>query len=72
MKKEERRLFYVALTRAKKKAYITFCEQRYDFGSLKICTPSPFISEINPEYLKINFKLPPETANFDKRQLHYQ
>lgn len=53
---EERRLFYVALTRAKKKVYISFAEQRKIWGDTKYYTSySPFISEIDDQYLKISF-----------------
>ncbi|NSW45578.1 MAG: UvrD-helicase domain-containing protein [Bacteroidales bacterium] len=52
---EERRLFYVALTRAKTKAFISFAEQRNIWGKPQASSPSPFISEINPTYLKIPF-----------------
>ncbi len=44
---EERRLFYVAITRAKRKLSISYALQRYYFGSLKPCEPSRFISEID-------------------------
>lgn len=47
---EERRLFYVALTRAKKKIFLSFANFRTIFGSQKINVPSKFISDI-PEDL---------------------
>lgn len=50
---EERRLFYVALTRAKKKAFISFAEQRNVWGKSQATTPSPFINEIDAKYLKV-------------------
>ncbi|MFA5841512.1 MAG: UvrD-helicase domain-containing protein [Candidatus Paceibacterota bacterium] len=43
---EERRLFYVALTRAKKKLYLTFTEVRTIFGSRQINAPSEFLGDI--------------------------
>ena len=49
---EERRLFYVALTRAEKQAYLTYTEQRYRFGSLQEAEPSRFIEEIKETHLK--------------------
>lgn len=49
---EERRLFYVALTRAEKKAYLSYCENRYKWGSLNDCEPSRFIEEIDQNYLQ--------------------
>lgn len=48
---EERRLFYVAVTRAKKNAVITYCKSRYANGKPIDCSPSQFIDEIDDEYL---------------------
>ncbi len=50
---EERRLFYVAITRAMKKLYLTYSATRYRYGMLKDCEQSRFIKEINPIYLDI-------------------
>ena len=49
---EERRLFYVALTRAEKQAYLTYAERRYRFGNLSDTEPSRFIEEIDERYLR--------------------
>jgi DNA helicase II / ATP-dependent DNA helicase PcrA len=49
---EERRLFYVAVTRAQQKIFLTYAITRYRFGRLKHCEPSRFIAEIDPAYLK--------------------
>ncbi len=51
---EERRLFYVALTRAEKKAMLSFATSRYKWGNLITSEPSRFIDEINPDYLDIS------------------
>ena len=56
---EERRLFYVALTRAEKKVTISFAENRYRWGNLTICEPSRFIDEINPKYLEFPKRVKP-------------
>ncbi|MCC7523416.1 MAG: UvrD-helicase domain-containing protein [Chitinophagaceae bacterium] len=48
---EERRLFYVVITRAKERLWITHANSRYRFGSLIQNEPSRFISEIPEEYL---------------------
>ena len=48
---EERRLFYVAITRAMKKLYLTYSSTRYRYGMLKDCEKSRFIKEISPAYL---------------------
>lgn len=45
---EERRLFYVALTRAKKQATLTYTQCRYRWGKLNDTEPSRFLSEIDP------------------------
>jgi DNA helicase-2/ATP-dependent DNA helicase PcrA len=44
---EERRLFYVAITRAEKKATISFATTRYRFGNIIYCEPSRFIDELD-------------------------
>lgn len=51
---EERRLFYVAITRAQKKVFLTYALSRYRFGRLKHCEPSRFLAEIDPAYLQTN------------------
>jgi len=45
---EERRLFYVAITRAKDKLTLTYAATRYKYGNLNYCEPSRFIAEIHP------------------------
>jgi len=45
---EERRLFYVAITRARDKLYISSCHRRRKMGGVIECTPSPFLQEIPP------------------------
>ena len=50
---EERRLFYVALTRAEKQAYLTYALSRYRWGKLIDSEPSRFIEEIDEQYLEI-------------------
>jgi DNA helicase-2/ATP-dependent DNA helicase PcrA len=54
---EERRLFYVALTRAEKKAYLTYAQTRYRWGKLVDSEPSRFIEEIEERYLDIQVPL---------------
>lgn len=49
---EERRLFYVALTRAEKQAYLTFTQNRYRWGKLIDAEPSRFIDEIDEKYVE--------------------
>jgi len=52
---EERRLFYVVITRAKHKLWITYANTRYKFGQLVQNEPSRFIDEIPNEYLDRGF-----------------
>lgn len=52
---EERRLFYVVITRAKKKLWITYANSRYRFGNLVQNEPSRFIDEIPAQYLDRSF-----------------
>lgn len=49
---EERRLFYVAITRAEHQAYLTYAQSRYRWGKLSDCEPSRFIEEIDDQYLE--------------------
>ena len=53
---EERRLCYVAITRAKKNLYILNARRRMLFGNTSINPPSRFINEINKEYLDSDVK----------------
>ena len=48
---EERRLFYVAITRAKSKLHLSYANARYRFGQLQQNEPSRFLDEINDEYV---------------------
>jgi len=48
---EERRLFYVALTRAEKRAILSYATTRFRWGNLIYCEPSRFIFEIDSQYL---------------------
>lgn len=49
---EERRLFYVAITRAEKHLFISFANSRYKFGNLQFCEPSRFLKELPEEELE--------------------
>ncbi|MBL7876377.1 MAG: ATP-dependent DNA helicase, partial [Cyclobacteriaceae bacterium] len=53
---EERRLFYVAITRAQKKLFLSYALTRYRFGRLKNCEPSRFLDDINGAYIKVSTK----------------
>ncbi|AWA30283.1 ATP-dependent DNA helicase [Flavobacterium magnum] len=63
---EERRLFYVALTRAEHQAYLTYAQSRYRWGKLSDSEPSRFIDEIDGQYLEY---LTPEESNYRYRPM---
>lgn len=50
---EERRLFYVAVTRAEKRATLSYALSRYRWGQLSYCEPSRFIEEIDAQFLQL-------------------
>ncbi|TDI66490.1 MAG: ATP-dependent DNA helicase, partial [Bacteroidetes bacterium] len=53
---EERRLFYVSITRTQKKLFLSYALTRYRYGRLKSCEPSRFIEEIDPVFIKVDRK----------------
>ena len=60
---EERRLFYVALTRAEENAYLTFAQTRYRWGKLVANDPSRFLEEIDERHLDMQI---PKFRSFDR------
>lgn len=48
---EERRLFYVAITRAEKRLTFSYAESRYNWGRLNMCEPSRFLYEVDQRYV---------------------
>jgi DNA helicase-2/ATP-dependent DNA helicase PcrA len=60
---EERRLFYVAITRAEENAYLSFARQRYRWGKLDFCNPSRFIADVDQQFLDLPDA---EDFNFDE------
>ncbi|WEK20617.1 MAG: exodeoxyribonuclease V subunit gamma [Candidatus Pedobacter colombiensis] len=59
---EERRLFYVAVTRAEKKLTLTYSTSRYRWGTLTNCEPSRFIDEIDARFLEIEVVKPAKSS----------
>ena len=51
---EERRLFYVAITRAENHLFLSYALNRYRYGRLKNCEPSRFLSDIDTTYLQVS------------------
>jgi len=49
---EERRLFYVALTRAEKQAFFSYAVSRFQWGKITDAEPSRFLSEVDEEYIE--------------------
>ena len=61
---EERRLFYVALTRAEQQAYLTHAQMRYRWGKLIDCEPSRFLEEIDEKFIEnLTVKIPQPIQN---------
>lgn len=50
---EERRLFYVALTRAEKQVFFSYAVSRFQWGKITDAEPSRFLSEVDPKYLEM-------------------
>jgi DNA helicase-2/ATP-dependent DNA helicase PcrA len=70
---EERRLFYVALTRAQKKAYVTHARSRYRFGEVAYQSRSRFIDELDPTtYREMNGGLGRKANRKTKKEMYYE
>lgn len=67
-KEEERRLMYVAITRAKKKLYLTYATVRTIYGSREIHAPSEFISDIPDSLIEETWKLSDNRNTFTRKE----
>ena len=65
---EERRLFYVAMTRAEKKLILSYCNQRFKWGNIVESEPSRFLSEIDNKFT-VNNNIQRETPSIDNKLL---
>ncbi len=71
---EERRLFYVALTRAQTRLTLSYATTRYKWGSMTSCEPSRFLEEMDASLLELDFQVSP-TKNktfFDEDRSHWE
>ena len=59
---EERRLFYVAITRAEERCYLSYAKSRFKYGKTEFCTPSRFLKDIDLCYLSL-----PQGDQLDQR-----
>ncbi|MDA9699245.1 UvrD-helicase domain-containing protein [Flavobacteriaceae bacterium] len=66
---EERRLFYVGITRAKENLYLSYANSRYRWGKLIYCEESRFLNEIDKEYLKI-IESTPSKSTFEESPIN--
>ena len=64
-KEEERRLFYVALTRAEKKIFLTYAHMRTIFGSQRINLPSSFLNDISKEHVETGNPISGNAAGYE-------
>lgn len=70
---EERRLFYVALTRAQKKAYVLHARSRYRFGEVAYQSRSRFIDELEPSATKeLNGNIGRKSNRKTKKEIYYE
>ena len=65
---EERRLLYVAITRAKHFCYLTYARSRYRYGAMNFSDPSPFLDEIESCYVEKDKGFTSHAENFFIRQ----
>lgn len=72
---EERRLFYVAVTRAEHRLSLSYSTSRYRWGTLNSCEPSRFLDELDPSYLELDIQprvKATETGGFDGERMAWR
>ena len=67
---EERRLFYVAITRAKKRLFLSFASTRFKWGQFTDCKPSRFISELDDSYLEKHEHTPKKKKEYNPYKIY--
>lgn len=65
---EERRLLYVAITRAKRHCYLTWAKSRYRYGKMEFGTPSRFIKEIDSALIHTGTGIPCSQTSYSRKQ----
>ena len=65
---EERRLFYVAITRAERHCFLSFARSRFRYGHMEFGNPSCFLRDIDSRYLDMSKDLRGGTASYAERQ----
>ncbi len=68
---EERRLFYVALTRAEKEVQLSYATSRYRWGNMIYCEPSRFIEEIDEQFLQFSESKAKTVRTFENDRTSY-
>lgn len=66
---EERRLFYVAITRAEEHCFLSFSKTRFRYGKMEFGTPSRFLRDIDTRYLKLSFV---DSGSRQPERLHHR
>ena len=69
---EERRLFYVAITRAKNYCFLSCSKMRFRYGKMEFCEPSSFLKQIDKEYLRLEVDENPHHSDYAGTQFTSQ
>jgi DNA helicase-2/ATP-dependent DNA helicase PcrA len=69
---EERRLFYVAITRAEENAILTYSKSRFQNGQPQMCSPSRFIKDIDRQYLKLPGEVESNSYTYSRKTVRIE